>query len=40
MTAESLDEILHRSTAFGSLSPDHYKHLRSLLREEHFELAT
>jgi len=39
MTPESLDDILHRSATFGSLSPDHYQRLRSLLREEHFEFG-
>ncbi len=39
MRPEALDEILHRSTAFGSLSPEHYERLRPLLREEHFEFG-
>ena len=29
---EALDEVLHRSAAFGSLSPEHYENLRPLLR--------
>lgn len=39
MTPEALDEVLRRSKAFGSLSPEHYDRLRPLLREEHFEFG-
>ncbi len=39
MMPAALEEVLHRSATFGSLSPDHFESLRPLLREEHFEFG-